>query len=457
MIFEEFKIKNKIFKNRILRSSMGGRTSYYDGSVTPAWVNFERRFAEGGIAGIISATIDIDEDRLSPLEYPKISHDRFIKPLSVGVKAVQEFDCHYIMQIGDAGGHTQMSLFSQPADAMSASTNFDLIYGYRNITRAMSIPQIKEEVVKFGEAARRVREIGCDGVEVTASKGYIIHQFLNPVSNRRKDDYGGSVENRFRLLKEVVTEVRKKVGDDFLFGVRLSAVDYNYLPLNLRLPVVFPLRHYFMGNGLKETIEYGKKLKKLGVDYLHIDSGFGFINPKGNPGPYPIDGVKLFLNYTKHLSAKARVRAFMVNLMPTFLARTILGIGWKFVPAVNANFARRFKEEVGLPVIANGGFQNRDVMENALKSKCDMIAIARPLLANRFLIEEFRKNPDLQEPSNPCTFCNRCCTRTAVQPLGCYEPKRFKSQEEMEQQIIEWSGTPFVEPDAVVGSDCRRR
>jgi 2,4-dienoyl-CoA reductase (NADPH2) len=445
MIFDSFTIKDIEFKNRILRSSMGGRTAYYDGTVTPAWANFERRFAEGGIAGIISATIDIDDDRLSPLEYPKISHDRFIKPMREGVRAVQSLGCRYIMQIGDAGGHTQMSLLPQAADAKSASSTFDLIFGYRNRTIAMTRAEIESEIINFGEAARRVREIGCDGIEVTASKGYLIHQFLNPATNRRNDEYGGTIEKRFRLLREVVKKVREKVGKDFLFGIRLSAVDYNYLPVNIRLPIVFPLRHYFMGNGLNETLYYGQELEKLGVDYLHIDSGFGFINPKGNPGTYPIDGVQLFLNYTRHLSAKARIRSAIVNLMPTFLAQAILGAGWKFAPAANADFARRFKEVIKIPVIANGGFQQRDVMEDALQSKmCDMIAIARPLLANRFFIKDFQENEKLNVPDNPCTFCNRCCTRTAVQPLGCYEPLRFTSQAQMEQQIIEWSGTPFV-------------
>jgi len=445
MIFDGFKIKNVEFKNRIVRSSLGGRTSYYDGTVTPAWVNFEKRFAEGGIAGIISATIDVDDDRCSPLEYPKISHDRFIKPLQQGVKEVQKQDCRYIMQIGDAGGHTQASLFSQKADAKSASSNFDLIFGYRNRTIAMTCTEIQDEVKKFADAARRVRETGCDGLEITASKGYMIHQFLNPVTNRRNDDYGGTEEKRFRLLREIVTAVREEIKDDFLFGVRLSAVDYNYLPLNLRLPIVFPLKHYFMGNGLKETLAYGKALKELGVDYLHIDSGFGFINPKGSPGDYPIEGIKLFLDSTRQLSTKALLRAALVNLMPTRLARAILGAGWKKVPAINVDFAHVFKQEVGIPVIANGGFQNRVVMNNALESgKCDLIAVGRPLLANRFLLKEFQDYPQREEPKNPCSFCSLCCARTAVHPLGCYDLRRFESQEKMEQQIIDWSGTPFV-------------
>ena len=113
-----------------------------------------------------------------------------------------------------------------------------------------------------------------------------------------------------------MTQVRKIVGDDFLFGIRLSAADHNHLPINLRLPLVFPLRDYWFGNTLEQTLIYARELEQLGVDYLHIDSGFGFINPKGNPGDYPFDSLKLFANSTRHLSLKAAFRATLVNLIP---------------------------------------------------------------------------------------------------------------------------------------------
>jgi 2,4-dienoyl-CoA reductase (NADPH2) len=277
-------------------------------------------------------------------------------------------------------------------------------------------------------------------LEITASKGYIIQQFLNPAINRRRDEYGGSADKRFRFLRDVITAVRKKIGGDFLLGIRLSAKDFNYLPFNVRWPIVFPLRHYFIGNDLPETLQYGKELEKLGVDYLHIDSGFGFPNPKGNPGTYPVDGFKLFANATRHLSFKANMRAAIFNLLPLFMARAIFGLGWKFQPGANADFAQQFKQAVKIPIIANGGFQQQDLIEATLRDqKCDMIAIARPLLANPDLLKIFQQG--CNEPENPCTFCSRCCTRTAVLPLGCYEPSRFSSMEEMEEQILRWSAT----------------
>jgi len=107
-------------------------------------------------------------------------------------------------------------------------------------------------------------------------------------------------------------------------------------------------------------------------------------------------------------------------------------------------------------VIANGGFQCRDIMEEALRDhvvthdgiekkapKCDLIAIARPLLANPDLLEQFDKDRKKNSPDNPCSWCNHCCSRTAVLPLGCYDIGRFKQfanpQKEMEAEILRWS------------------
>ena len=176
------------------------------------------------------------------------------------------------------------------------------------------------------------------------------------------------------------------------------------------------------GQHAGRNIDYGTELRNLGVDYLHIDSGFGFINPKGSPtNGFPIDGLRIFANATRHLSGKARVRAVALNLLP----RALLSIGWTFTPAVNANFAKLFKDAVGLPVIANGGFEKRSEINQALESQCDMVAIGRALLANPDLLEEYERDPTRDAPDVPCTLCSLCCTRTSVLPLGCYDITRF--------------------------------
>lgn len=440
-IFDPITINNVTFKNRIVRSSVGGRHSNYDGTVTDVWKNFEKRFVEGGVAGVISTTFSVNACRHSPLQYPGLYSRAQVDRLKRYMNELTASGCVYIVQIGDTGYATQMSLFPEPGDGLSASWGFDILYGYRNTRKAMSETQVKDIIKDFVNAAGRVRETGASGLEITAAKGYLIHQFLNPGFNRRKDEWGGTAERRFHLLEEIVKGVRKEVGSDFLLGIRLAAEDYNYLPWQnflFRLPWTWPLKHHFKGNTLEETLQYGKKLKELEVDYLHIVSGFGFPNPKGIPGDFPYDEARIYFNSVRHLSLKAALRSMLLNFVPNVIAKPLLNSGWKPEEGVNLHFARKFKHCVGLPVIVNGGFQRRNVIEGALAAQsCDLISMARALLANPSLVKEF--NNGEQEPDNPCVWCNRCLGRTATYPLGCYNEARFGSRQAMIDQIMQWN------------------
>src|SRR5262245_7285470 len=158
-----------------------------------------------------------------------MSSDEFIKPIQQAIRYVKhgQPDMPYILQIGDPGYHTQTSLFSEEPDAASASKGFDILYGYRDKRADMLEEQIEQTISRFATAAVRARLAGCDRVEVTVSKGYLIHQFLNPRVNHRTDQYGGPLENRFRLLQRIANAVRRAIGADFLFGIRISARDDN--------------------------------------------------------------------------------------------------------------------------------------------------------------------------------------------------------------------------------------
>jgi hypothetical protein len=172
-----------------------------------------------------------------------------------------------------------------------------------------------------------------------------------------------------------------------------------------------------------------------------MSNGFGFINPTESTGAWPVDEFRMYANATRHLSFKANARAMLMNGLPRFVVKALFGIGWGFEPANNAEHARIFREATGLPVIANGGFERRDLIEEALgQKKCDLVSMARPLLANPNLLKYFAAGANV--PPKPCTHCNRCSIITGVYPLGCYDPTRFTSQEEMEAQILWWSGGP---------------
>jgi 2,4-dienoyl-CoA reductase (NADPH2) len=453
MIFDPITINGVTFKNRVLRSAMGGRMANYDGTVTSVWKNFERLFAEGGAGGIVSTTFSVNSFRQAPFEYPSISQDRFVAPVRRYLDKIREntpYECKYIIQIGDPGYVTQSSLFPERADTLSSSSGFDLVYGYGSRRAEMTEREIEQAIQDFVVAAGRVRETGADGLELTASKGYLVHQFLNPGMNRRRDQWGsgGPTPKRFLFLKSIVEGIRKRIGHDFLFGVKLSAQDINYLPyFALRLPIAWPLTHHYLGNTEAETLQFAKELDELGVDYLHLVSGCGFISPRDTPGPFPLDEVRIYFDSTRHLSRKAALRAGVANLFAHRLLRRAAqwgwerelppggsSVGWRSAGA-NLEAAGRFRQQLKMKIVVNGGLKRQDLIENALQDgKCDMVSIGRGLLANPDLVRQFRDG--INEPQNSCTYCNRCAARTATSPLGCYNLARFPDLAAMQEQIM---------------------
>lgn len=442
-IFEPFSINNVTFENRVLRSSVGGRTCNYDGTVTDVWKNFEKRFADGGIGAMISTTFIVNQARLSPFQYPCIADDKYIAPLRKYISEIRGSgaNCKYIVQIGDPGYSTYVSLFPQEADGASSSPGFELAFGYTNKRRAMSEEEIETSIDEFGQAARRARDAGADGIEITITKGYLIHQFLNPGINFRNDRWGGDPDRRFYFLERIIGEVRKTIGRDFMVGVRLSGADYNYSPIPIalfRFPWPFLSRERLLGNELPQMIDYAKRLRDLGVDYLHVVSGYGFPNPRDVPGKFPFDEIRMFFDSNRHLSQKAALRAALLHALPEFITRPVMGWSWRERPEGHRRFAKAFKAEVGLPVILNGGFQERAGMDEVLgAADCDLISMARGLIATPDLIATYKAGKTA--PDKPCTHCNRCVGRTTTSPLGCYEPQRFASQDEMLAEILEWN------------------
>jgi hypothetical protein len=101
------------------------------------------------------------------------------------------------------------------------------------------------------------------------------------------------------------------------------------------MPWVFPLRDHLVGNDIDQMLTYAKELKKLGADFLHVTSGFGFINPKGNPGPFPYDEIRIFCNASRHLSLKAAARATLFNVVPPAIAKPLCNIGWRYEEGSN--------------------------------------------------------------------------------------------------------------------------
>jgi 2,4-dienoyl-CoA reductase (NADPH2) len=259
-------------------------------------------------------------------------------------------------------------------------------------------------------------------VELHASHGYLFTQFLSSGINDRKDEYGGSLENRARFLLNVIRAIRKEVGDDFHLQVKINAFDLNN--------ALYPWEK--KGNTPEEYIQICKWVEQAGADALHVSAGSMFPHPLVPPGGFPLDeanwwyggmasaGVRGYLNYTVFHFKKLR---------PIFLwlwNRTKKDFS---LEGVSADYCREIKKNVSIPVLNTGGYQDGKLIRKVIsEGYCDGVAIARPLIANNDLPKILQAGKDL--PDKPCSFCNRCLLNAVANPLGCYDLDRFDGDRE---------------------------
>ena len=216
IIFRQLKFRNLTVKNRVFRSNLAGRFGNYDGSGGQACINWEKKFAQGGVGAIISSYAPVaTKGRILP-NYACIDKDERIKFWRRVADTVHAYDCPYILQLSHSGRQQDIGgVENMQRKVLSSTNNRDPFHGI--LCQAMTIEQIHETVELFAEGARRAQEAEIDGVELHGANGYLITQFLSSAINDRDDEYGGPLENRARFLLDIIRAVRKKVGDDYHF------------------------------------------------------------------------------------------------------------------------------------------------------------------------------------------------------------------------------------------------
>jgi 2,4-dienoyl-CoA reductase (NADPH2) len=294
----------------------------------------------------------------------------------------------------------------------------------------MSLGEIDTVVEEFVAGARRAKAAGCDGIELHACNGYLFTQFLSPAVNDRKDDYGGDLPNRARLLRRVVRAIREEVGSDYHFQVKITAVDH--------FDAIEPWPLQPKGTTLEDSIQVARWLEEDGVDAIHVSTGGYFPHPWNPAGKFPSPEVgenyQALLDQGSHTLRNYIAFRFLKKLSADVWERTTLGDGVA-VEGISLEDARAIKAAVSVPVISTGGYQRASFIRTAIESKgCDAVSIGRPLLANPGLPLMFRQG--LDEAPRPCTFCNKCLSRVLEDPLGCYDPSRFDSQEQMIEHVM---------------------
>lgn len=415
IIFEPLRFRNLEVKNRIFRSNISGKFDCYNGIGSQTRINWENKFAEGGVGAIISSHVPISIRGRILTNYAVIDHDDKIPFWRKVGENVHRYDCKYIVQLSHGGRQQDVGgIENALKKGMSSTSKTDSFHGL--LCQAMTRDEIKMVVGQFADAARRVREAGLDGIELHACNGYLINQFLSSGINDRKDEYGGSLENRARFLLEIMKAVRKEVGDDFHFQVKISAEDRNNA-------LAFWEKK---GNTIKDSIQICKWVEEAGADAIHVSMGSTFPHPLNPPGGFPIEhagrtygsmipsGVYTFRNF---ILFRYRILRPFFNMLWN---RTKPDI----VEGINVDEAYEIKKNVNIPVLCTGGFQTASYIRKVINEGfCDGVAIARPLVANNDLVKVFAAGKDL--PDKPCTYCNKCLVHAISDPLGCYELSRY--------------------------------
>ncbi len=429
VIFQPLEFRNLTVKNRIFRSSISGRWDNYNGSGTQARINWETKFARGGCGAIISSFVPVHiRGRILP-NYALIDNDDKIPFWRAVGEAAHEHGCKFIMQLSHSGRQRDVGGVENARNlSLSSTNNMDTFHGL--LCQAATKEQIAQLVQYFADGARRAREAGLDGVELHASHGYLFTQFLSSAINDRKDEYGGSLRNRYRFLKEVMAAIRNEVGDDFHMQVKMNAIDENNAL-------------YFWekkGNTLEEYTQICKWVEEDGADGLHVSAGSLFPHPLVPPGGFPPDelnwwyggmqssGVRGFFNYVMfHYKILRPVFLFLWNRVKK--RYPLEGVSIELCRSIKQalderGYKREGESERRFPVINTGGFQDGQLMSQWLEDgSCDGFAIARPLIANNDLPKILAAGHRL--PDKPCSFCNRCLVNAIANPLGCYDLDRF--------------------------------
>src|SRR5215469_5379693 len=287
-IFRELRFRNLTVKNRLFRSSISGRIDNYNGSGSPARVNFERRFARGGVGAIISSHVPIRIDSRVLPNYATIDTDQRI-PFwrEVGERVHEIDDCKFILQLSmsgrqqDIGGIENQRNRDRHLSPLSATGKSDFFNGLP--CRSMSLAEIEEAIKDFGRAAERVVQARLDGIELHSSNGYLFNQFLSSAINDRRDEYGGSLENRYRFLGGVLKEVRSRIGPGVFLSVKLSVIE------NDNAVVPWPLHYFYSrGNSLQESVQIARWAERDTADAIHVSAGSAFPHPHNPAGPFPV-------------------------------------------------------------------------------------------------------------------------------------------------------------------------
>ena len=350
ILFDSVKIKSLTIRNRFVRSATYDGCADRNGHVSQKQLEKFGELARGGVGLIITGITYVHPSgQISPFQN-SLASDDCIQGLRSLTETVHGEGAKVAVQLFHAGRETAKVFRPEVKQALAPSQVAD-DPNFQAPHRAMKEGEIWETVRAFGDASRRAREAGFDAVQLHAAHAYLLSQFLSPFTNRRTDQWGGNLENRLRLHREIYRDIRAKVGEDYPVLVKIGVQDS------------FP-----GGLEYREGKRAAQHLAEWGFDALEISSGLrgvGYENSEFRPG-----------------ISKWELEAYF------------------------REWCRDIRQRVSVPVMMVGGLRTFDLMEQVIQNhEADFVSLSRPLIREPGIINDW-KQKDRHRAT--CISCNKC-------------------------------------------------
>jgi len=400
-IGEPLEIGRMLVAGRLFKSATSETRATEDGFVTDELLEFYEPMARAGTPLIVTGNLYVSLQGKSAGRQAGIDADDKLPGLRRWVDSARRHGVKLVAQLNH-GGRQMIHPAPGSPGIVAPSAVRDPLNGSR--PRALRRDELAGVAETFAAAASRAREAGFDGVQIHAAHGYLLSEFLTPHTNRRDDDYGGSLTNRMRLLLEVLTAIRGRVGDDFPVLAKLNGTD------------MLPLRHAATTD---ELVAVAVALQDAGLDAIEISRAHYESWPGIVLGKYKgFWRAQIREGHGQYASLSRKAFALAAGPLVERVAERVAPGSEGF----NLPYAERFARALDIPVICVGGFHSRAAMDGALRAgSCDAVSAARAFIADPYLYRHVTGN---SEPDAPvCGYCNGCIARFGGRPIDCYRPE----------------------------------
>ena len=384
-------------RNRVMMPAIENLLNNADGSVSQTLIDYYVARARGGVGIIVVQNTGVDAFASRSMYSQLMLHSgHMMAGLARLAAAVHAEGAALLVQLGHGGRQSNPDALPVGVQQVAPSPIASGFYGV--VPRQLTLEEIDQIQTAFARAAARAKIAGADGVELHGAHGYLIHQFLSPLSNQRTDQYGGNAENRTRFIREIISKVRQQVGRHFVVGLRMDGDEC--------LPG---------GIGIDDALNHAKLITAAGqLDFLSVSAGVYESAPAMYPCMYGGRGV-----YT--------------------------------------SLARQFKDALdGLPIAAVGGLDARTSELALQEGAADIVAIGRGLIADPELVNKIADHRE--QDICPCIQCNEACLGNIIQgrPMSCAVNPRCGREAKDDLALVQTSRQVLVIGGGIAGMEAAR-